>query len=504
MSNILNKIKKEIGNIIPGEVLEEISTNFKLFLDSLGPEDKPIADPANLAIVKKKLFKYEKKYLPLLEENKKVSEEFKPDNLLLTVGLQAEPLILSILCLKPRKIYLLHSGESRKNADEVANDPDIKKLNPKISFTEITEYDAIKNYGIIREILSNLSKKSKTVVDPTGGRKIMISSLSLAAFYYRLPMVYMHGKDIKGKTVPFTDRLRKIENPFECYGDIELQLIEELFNSHFYEAALKTCENLLKSIKDLATSKRIELLIDLISIYRDWDAFLHSAVPEKLKHTLSKRLEDTVNDFKRFNISNWLPENIDKNLEFLKQLDSKWKNSYNIVDEFRLVDIYLSALRRGSEKQAKYDDAIARLYRCLEMSASLKLYGKDLKSTEHPDYNSFVKKLGITREELEYKFTNLEGRQLPEGNLGLDNQITLLKIVDENDTIVKIYESMEGLVRMRNRSILAHGTYPATEKDWTKFRDKTIQILMEVLGQKRFNELLDMGWHRKISLKAIS
>lgn len=502
MSNNPNKIIKELERNIPKNELEDILEKMKLFFDALGPENEPsISNPKELTKIKEELFKYEKKYLPLLKENKDISDELKPDTLLLTVGLQAEPLILSILCLKPTKIFLLHSAESRKVADKVSDDPDIQALKPEIYFKEITEYDATKNYGIIRDILTDLLDKDEIVVDPTGGRKIMISSLSLAAFYYRLPMVYIHGKDIKGKTVPFSETLRRIENPFETYGDIELQLIEELFNSHFYEAAFKTCENLSKTVRDLATLKKIELLKELISIYRDWDAFLHSAVSKDQRVIFSKKLEEIVKDFKRFKIENWLPEKVKENIEFLKQLESKWKASHNIVDEFRLVDIYLSALRRGSEKQKKYDDAIARLYRCIEMSASLRLYQKGLKSTKEPDYSSFTKSIGIDENQLKEEFSKLKKRELPEENLGLDVLMALLKIADKNDKIVRIYESMQDLIKMRNRSILAHGTYPTREEDWTNFRDKTEQILIEVLGKEHFNELLKKGWHGKISLR---
>ncbi|MEM3473614.1 MAG: TIGR02710 family CRISPR-associated CARF protein [archaeon] len=501
---VINEIKKKLKSVAKDKDVTLILENLQNFFEALGPlEEKSIASPIELSKSKEKLFEYEKIYLPFFEENRDISEQLKPDNLIMTVGLQSEPLILSILCLKPKKVFLLYSEESRKNAEEVSNDPDVKKLNIKISFVEITEYDATKNYAIMKEILDKLTKNSRTVIDPTGGRKIMISSLSLVAFYYRLPIVYMHGLDVKGKIIPFSEMLRRIENPFEYYGDIELQLVEELFNSHFYEAAVKMCGKLLKSTKDLATSKKIELVMELISIYRDWDAFLHSAVHKKPEVTLSERLEDAVKEFKRFRICTWLPEGFEKNIEFLKQIDKRWKNKYNIVDEFRLVDVYLSALRRGSEKQAKYDDAIARLYRCIEMSATFKLYSKGIKSTEYPDFESFVINLGFTKQELKDRFAKLQRRNLPDEKLGLDNQMSLLKIMDENDRIVRIYESMKDLIKTRNRSILAHGTYSATEKDWINFRNKTKQILIELLGEKRFDELLNMGWHGKIVFNTI-
>jgi len=511
MNNLIHKFMKDFAGIIPDEELKYIYSNLESFFNAIGPEGEPIANSFEVAQIKKNLFLYEKKYLPLLEQNIKVSEKLKPDNLFLTVGLQPEPLILSILCLKPQRVYLLHSEESRQNANEIVNDLDIKKLNCEFRFAEITEYDASRNYEIIKEILNSLPKQSKTVFDPTGGRKIMVSSVSLAAFYYRFPMVYMHGKDIKGKTVPFSERLRIIENPLESYGDIELQLVEELFNSHFYEAAAKTCDNLLKSTKDLATSRKIELLKDLISVYSDWDAFNHSKYFEnnqRERPLLSERLKSVVDDFEKFNLQNNLPENVENNIVFLKELDKSFRNSLNIVDEYRIVDIYLNALRKGTDKQAKYDDGIARLYRCVEMCFTYRLE-KDLwiVNVSHPDYNKLCEKTGISISELQDRFKKASGRDLRLGEpLGLDNQVNLLKSFFPDDEMVKIYESMkEKEIKMRNRSILAHGTRPSTEEDWRTFKNKTIQIIKLAIGEDKFEELgkekTGLGWHGKISLK---
>lgn len=516
MQRHLPGVEKTLKHVIPTKDLIRVKELLTNYFESLGPEtDSKISDYNKLKSIKNELFEYEKKYLPFIEENKKVYEEFKPDILILTVGLQAEPLILSILCLKPKKVILLHSSESIEVARSVKSDSNVRELNPEISFVEITEFDSLENYNIIKRLFDRISEKEKILVDPTGGRKMMNSSLSLAAFYFRLLMVYMYVKEIKRNTIPFTSKIKIIENPFEIYGDIELSSVEKLFNSHFYEAAVKTCESLEKTVKDPATAKKIELLKEMISIYRDWDAFKHSIVSNRREDkTLSERLEEVLKDFNRFRINKWLPENIDRNIKFLKEIDSRWRpNSDNLVDEFRLVDIYLSALRRGSEKQAKYDDAIARLYRCLEISASLKLLNMGLKSTKSPDYEKFAKKSGVTVKDLKEKYTKLNRGELPSHYLGLDVQMNILKVLNEKDPIVAIYEEMSKetvgnesvpLIKMRNSSILAHGTYPATENDWAAFRNKTKAVIISLLSEEGFKEILNKGMHGKIKLNNMS
>ena len=511
MNDLLKITKKRLKTAAVKEDFENIVTNLKKFEDALGPDNKKIKDLEMLDKLKSELFEYEKKYLPSFEENRQVLLQLKPDVLLLTVGFQAEPIILSILCLKPREVYLLHSEGSRKIAQKVEKDHCIKSKATKFYFKEISEVESRKNYEVIKGIISNLSKKSRIVVDPTGGRKVMVSSLALVAFYCRLPMVYLQGVEKKQKIMPFSEKLRIIENPLEYFGDADLKITETLFNSHMYEAAFKMCLELLKSVRDLDTAKRIELLSELISIYRDWDAFLHSSFDENYPKsgktkTLSERLERVIQEFNKFGINKWLPQNVQKNLDFLKYVDSTWKNKLNIVDKYRLVDIFLNARRRGSEKQAKYDDAVARLYRCLEMSSTYVLqknYG--LTSTEKPNYGNIAFKSRLSERQLRKKFFKIAKYELPDSNLALDNQMKLLEALDKGSTVVKVYKEMEksGLIKMRNRSILAHGSRPCTETDWSQFREKTKVIIENVIGKEDFNLLYEMAKHGFIDLSRI-
>jgi CRISPR-associated protein (TIGR02710 family) len=412
------------------------------------------------------------------------------------------------LTLKPSIVYLLHSAESIDYAMKVKEDKYIKDLGTKFRLKEVSEYDAKENYKLIKDILDEIGGHKRIVVDATAGRKMMVSSLSLTSFYFHLPMVYLHAKEFKNTVLPFSEILREVENPFDYYGDYDLKLVEELFNSHFYDAAIKTCEGMLSYIKDPATSRKIELLNQLISVYRDWDAFMHSKFSEnnqREKPLLSERLRSVVDEFKKFNLQDNLPKNVQNNIAFLEALDKSFKNSLNIVDEYRIVDIYLSALRKGTEKQAKYDDGIARLYRCVEMCFTYRLKDLGLNDVSEPDYDKLCEKVGISVKELQSRFRKFSGRELRFGEpLALDNQVHLLKSLIPDDKMVKIYEDMKDEIKMRNRSILAHGTRPSTEKDWEAFKKKTALIVKCAIGEDKFEELAGAetgsGWHGKISL----
>jgi CRISPR-associated protein (TIGR02710 family) len=470
----------------------------KRFDDAVDEDDRTAAQN-----ISKAAFSLEKKYIPQLSENVSVSTNLSCQSMIMTVGFQKEPIILSILCMKPQTVILLHTDGSQRTAREVEDDPDVKNMNLQILSRLITEYDASENYRVIKDEALPRVSGSAIVVDPTGGRKVMVASLALVAFYRRLPMVYTHGLEYKGIVYPFSERLRLIESPFEFFGDPELNLVEQQFNSHLYEAAYNTCRQLEENALDLATRSKAAMLQELVKVYMDWDSFLHSAYPVRLEPFLSQRLKSVMDNFRRRRLGDWLPDNVDANLEFLKNLDDKWQNKVNILDEFRLVDVYSSALRR--ETQRKYDDAVARLYRCLEMCSSIKLMEKGIDDTSKPDYDAFCARIGKPLDWLKGEYRKISGGELPDKNIGLDSQMTLLEIIGEN--IANIHKGMkqresgvESLMEVRNRSILAHGTRPIPEDLWPKFKRKTEQIIGNTIGYDRFRELLGMATHGDIHI----
>ncbi|MCM8804083.1 MAG: TIGR02710 family CRISPR-associated CARF protein [Candidatus Omnitrophica bacterium] len=458
-----------------------------------------------LRTISQEAFSLEKKYVPEKAQNKEVSEKLNCTTLIMTVGRRKEPIILSILCLKPKKVFLLHSKETLKTALEVKSDEDINSLSPEMIFKEITETDASENYEIIREEIL-LQCEGNIVVDPTCGKKVMVASLALIAFYYRLPMVYLYAEKKEEIVFPFSQQLKLIENPFDYFGDRELELIENQFNSHFYKAAIITCERTLKTIRDPATAKKLELIKELIKVYREWDSFYHSAVPQK--PLLSERLEKIKEEIFRLGFRSILPDNIDDNIIFLKELEKNWKDKRNIIDKYRIVDLYANALRRGSEKQARYDDAVARLYRIIEMCASYRLLQLGIEDLTKPNYSKLCKQTKISCDKLSEEFKKIKKSSLPEENLGLESQMTILSIVDPENPVPKIYESMKknskvgrNLMEKRNRSILAHGTDPLTEEDWSDFRDKTRVLIKLTIGKDQLNSLLKKAYHKEIHLK---
>jgi len=483
MNGIFQDIEKRVSSESDRLFILEKLRNFESSLDR--KELNSIGDD---------LFPYEKKYMKLYGK--------KCNILITTVGMREAPIIFSFLALRPKKGILLHTPQSEKTADKVINDHTIASLEIKFEKVEIDEIDAARNFQILKDrVLSRVKNMSDVFVDPTGGRKVMGASVATFAFFYRIPMIYLHAEEKMSIPVPFSGIIREIANPYEYYGDIELSLLKRHFDRYDFDAALELCGRLEATVTDPYLCLKLQKIAKLIEIYRDWDAFLHSthfqgnpSEEEKARTRLADRLEFLyLKEIKRFGYKLVNERTLEDNIDFLKQLQENWANKKNICDPYRLVDLYANACRRAEQK--KFDDATARLYRCLEMCSSIELQKYGMKDPNQPDYAAFAKHIGMDLDTLSQRFKEAEKYELPE-KPGLRAQMALLLIASSK--IAVIYDGMnkqeknkDSVMEKRNRSILAHGTNPITAEDYKILDSKTSSMILEVVGNKsEFKDLL--------------
>ena len=476
MNNYQNEIKKRVFDDADRQ---EISPALKEFYKT--------SDRNRLDKIRNYLFPYEKKYMPRYDKD--------CDILISTIGMQEAPIILSFLAMQPKKGILLHTKKSKKIADLVVNDSAISSLNIDFKKIEIDEVNAAKNYNILKdEVLKQLGKE-KVWVDPTGGRKIMGTAVGSFAFFFRIPMIYLHAEEKIGINVPFTGQIYDIENPYEYYGDIELSLLKKHFDNYEFDSALKVCVELRETIKDPSLYAKLEMISELVEIYRDWDAFLHSkhyihSFKQNDETKLLDRLSRIKNKFERFNFAVINDNHLQNNITFLQELDRLWENKINICDEYRLIDLYLNARRRA--KGGKFDDATARLYRCMEMCSTIELCEFRIDPTK-PDYKAFAKNVGCNMDTLPEIFRKKANYDIPSSKLGLNAQMVLLSIA--GNKVANIYFDMkkstdtESTMDKRNHSILAHGTNPIIGTDYENMESKVRSMIVMTVGNKDFKKL---------------
>lgn len=440
-----------------------------------------------------------------------INESFKGRILICSVGMRPLPVILTTLIIQPQKLYLLHSTDSRKDAETVCNDPLIQAiphLSPnRIILRQLSLTDAPQNYALFQQIVNETHREdasAKFIVDISGGVKVMGTSLAAAAFWLRIPVVYQLGEEVAGIIKPFSERLIEVKNPYEYFGSAELRSINELFNVGNYDAALTICRTMRETIGDISVLGILDLAEQFVVLYRDWDAFAHSPLADSTERKMATRLQTLFAHMQRFGVAFADEEQVAQNIIFLQQLEQQWQaDQRNQTDRYRLVDIFSSAQRRAAA--GKYDDAVARLYRCLEMSASICLVRDcNIGDAKKPAFTYFIEQLGDLPT-LEQAFLQKARYNLPKERLGLHAQMTLLQFsaLSVHKAIAGIYQGMEteALMEKRNRSILAHGTVAVTTGEYLQFERKTSDIVNRVVGgQNELGKLLTQATHPTLTV----
>ena len=179
MKDYKKNIKKRVDNDVDRQVV--LTALEKFYATSDRSELKGLGD---------ELFPYEKKYIQRYEGD--------CDTLICTVGMQKAPIILSFIALQPKRGILLHTVGSEKTADEVMDDNVVASLDVRFEKVEIDEVDAAINYRILKDKVLKMLLGGEIRVDPTGGRKIMGTSVGAFAFFFRIPMIYLHAEEKMG------------------------------------------------------------------------------------------------------------------------------------------------------------------------------------------------------------------------------------------------------------------------------------------------------------------
>ncbi|MHC1587510.1 MAG: TIGR02710 family CRISPR-associated CARF protein, partial [Candidatus Syntropharchaeia archaeon] len=291
--------------------------------------------------------------------------------LIVSVGGSPEPIIKTIQNLKPNLTYFLASQESVTQIGQITEKSGLTSGRFK---TEILEnhQDMRNSFESALTIIQYLKKSSyrKIYVDYTGGTKSMSVGLVLATIREGCEFVYVGGKKRTkhglGIVKKGSEMMIAQKNPYDVFAIFETEKAMLLFNDYQFDASLHHFENALKKIQDENRKLEIQILIRLVKVYSKWDKF---HVDGEIIGELGKCLGELGKLSKISKRSYDFVEQLKANYEFLRRRDSNY--------EYLIADILANALRRMEE--GKYDDAVARFYRVVELLAQYQLeeYGFD-------------------------------------------------------------------------------------------------------------------------------
>lgn len=314
----------------------------------------------------------------------------------------------------------------------------------------------------LREFIKGLQQRFTLLElagDFTGGTKSMSASLAFTLLDHQATLSVVSGKRDNLVRIETSDGLRIIDPvPFHARRLLQERL-PALLETHLYGRARTLLVEFVQEQSDVLRSEQrqaLETLISELQVLVLWDRFrwrealdlaqelqFHATWPELWSWWL--RVEASID---------WDPE----------QRPTVEITGYELVQ-----DLLLNAERRG--RRGWYDDAVARLYRSLELLAQTYVR-LELGIDGTPDWSnrSQPPRLrsgeSIPTHSVVALYRWLQDREAPGGLGGLYG---------------RQWRELVNLFDARNRSLLGHGLRPIEPSEWQSLQARASNLLHETL-----------------------
>lgn len=296
---------------------------------------------------------------------------------------------------------------------------------------------------------------AQCIADYTGGSKSMGVALALAALECGWELSLVRGQRPDLIKVANGTEMAGLVNAAEVRARQRMEEARRFFNAYAYASAREILEGILR---DAPVSRSLEMAIrNWVTLSRGFDAW------DRFDHQQAFQILQTVQ-------SHIVPQ-----WRFLKRLVGQDRPSgYEPV-----LDLVRNAERRA--ERGRYDDAVARLYRAVELLAQIRLRETRGIDTGDVQPESLPESIRPQYEERRNAQAALGwGRTL---KLGLWEAYGLL--ADLNDPLGKMIRVQEDRLRdalsRRNESILAHGTSPIRKEEYRRIHEIVVGLIQEGL-----------------------
>lgn len=413
--------------------------------------------------------------------------------LIVSLGTSPEPIINCITSLRPDRVVFLCSLETQKLIDSIHRKVPLPDFNPdrdvvvlqqrlgnKQSETVTNELDQLDRVYLrvleLFERVRNENHSCRIVADYTGGTKTMTTGLAMAAIDdgdVRLHLTV--GDRSRGQSA-----LSSYSSPVAIStAAIHARRLRErelpaLLRRHDYEAARQAVRRIQSLVdQDPDTTAWLKWLETLLVSLDAWDRFDHRRALEVLDGLNDRCLDQRLLfPLKRVIGSRRL---LDQEAE-----EQRWPQVKGHGLE-AVEDLLLNAERRA--QQQRYDDAVGRLYRALELTAQLLLV-LDHDGIRTADVD--LAKLPPSLQE-PYAAKRIERQGKLRLQLALRDSFELLSEL-ENPVGLQWSEKKNALMdalQVRNNSLFAHGFRPVTYSDWLQLDAVIGDFLRAVVEQRR-------------------
>ena len=383
----------------------------------------------------------------------------------------AESLAGSILNKNPDKVYFICTEESIRTVDLIR-----KHLKPNLEIENVVLDNCDDFDSVLKKMRSELCKVrasyDQVTVNYTSGTKTMSAAAVYAGIIEGVDWLEVNSGIRKDGTVKKgTEKVNSYRTKI-LLSEIDLRKKSApLFNMHLYCHV----KRLLEEVKEEIAFDNIDALIGVANAYDCWDKFMHNDALEHLK----KSADCLKQSFSKTDLYKMLC----RNRGFLERLRNSGECEKYV---YLIADLLNNAERRGEE--SKFDDAVARLYRAIEMLAEYKLRKLGIMLDKIDECNLPVQIRDKWKDKIK------EGRM----EIALKEKYALLK--DLRDPLGEKYEDrqLKDLLKKRNYSILAHGHEHVVQDDYQKLLEKVkmiardeISILERLQEDAKFPSLKD-------------
>lgn len=402
--------------------------------------------------------------------------------LILTIGQATEPSIKRINNLKPDLVYFIHSIKSKENALFIIEETAITNY----KFKQLSDHESVDDaFMKSLECINELKDDYKIIGDFTVGTKPMVAGLVLACVDQECDYVYLGESDENsrhegmGPVKSGQEKTKDQENPYENYAINEFRSGRDFFNKYQFIAAYENFNNAEMKLKYADLKERSKIFVKIVRFYEAWDKFNDDLDEIPLNNYLEDIILDKIRSKENLReyFENEIPDFYNQMKRNKRFLDKKItdKTSESII--YYLPDLLNNAQRRISE--GKYDDAVARLYRAMELISQIRLNQYNVLDKKKIDNN---KSFYVDKEKLKKRLSkgnlaevdNIHFRGWQHDNVKVlesdsGKNYKLLRIfsdeskydfTDSTRKLVTNFYKINPQVQKRNKSILAHGLRP--------------------------------------------
>lgn len=435
--------------------------------------------------------------------------------LIVTVGGSHQPIVTAINSIKPDRVIFICSDGPKGSISQVTGNGKPCKIIEKAVIKEelpniptqtglgnrfdkekdiliVEPDDLYECYSRIKNGLNALKSDNPSasyMADYTGGTKTMTAAFVLAALDFNIDLFLTTGlreNIIKVEHGEITEKVSLSQITLERTIDV---YIPELLDYFDYGTAANRLQQLLNSL-ELSKAQKNNLR-DLLNCCRSFDLW------DRFEHRGSLGLLSPLFGCKMLLSSGLFLKRIISSRAILDESYEKSGNmqchGYEIVE-----DLVLNSERRA--RQNRFDDAVGRLYRAMELLCQIKL---------KKDHNILTGKINpdsLPPEILEKNRCRIDKTGVLK--FGLVDSYELLTAF--NDPLGIVYKERASHIldslKARNNSLFAHGFTPISDKDYreisaifTTFIDEAIK---RSVGENRYKPAVQFP--RKLGLDIFS